>query len=206
MAIIHHTSLTPTKLELLTAWLPSQPWYRGSTPSLAKCGGFRLDDPAGEVGIEVMLVADGPAVYHVPLTYRGAPLAGAGHALLGTAEHGVLGPRWIYDGLQDPVLTAQLLALLRGEAVPQAQSATDTPDPSVTVHLDGIEPVSAAPAFSGTDLAAEPGLTVRIIRAPHPADGDACAAAGARGCVTAGWRTHEGTERRGPLFTVLTRR
>jgi hypothetical protein len=74
MAVIHKTTLTPGKLVLLSAWLPSQPWYPGGPPDLVKCGGFRLDDPTGAVGIEFMLVADssgdGPAVYHVPLTYR----------------------------------------------------------------------------------------------------------------------------------------
>jgi hypothetical protein len=54
MAVIHHTTLTPGKLELLSAWLPSQPWYRdaGRAPELDRAGGFRLDDPAGEVGLE----------------------------------------------------------------------------------------------------------------------------------------------------------
>ena len=48
MAVIHHTTLTPSKLELLSAWLPGQPWYRdaGRAPELARAGGFRLDDPA----------------------------------------------------------------------------------------------------------------------------------------------------------------
>src|SRR5215212_9991047 len=61
VATIHHTTLTPSKLELLARWLPLQPWYRGSrSPALAKGGGFRLDDPGGEVGIEVMIItADG---------------------------------------------------------------------------------------------------------------------------------------------------
>ena len=29
MGIIHRTTLTPGKLELLAGWLPAQPWYRG---------------------------------------------------------------------------------------------------------------------------------------------------------------------------------
>ena len=29
MAVIHRTTLEPTKLELLTTWLPSRPWYHG---------------------------------------------------------------------------------------------------------------------------------------------------------------------------------
>jgi Maltokinase N-terminal cap domain len=52
MAVIHKTSLLPGKLELLAGWMPAQPWYAGTgrEPALAKAGGFRLDDPAGEVG------------------------------------------------------------------------------------------------------------------------------------------------------------
>ncbi len=134
MAVIHQTTLTPGKLELLAAWLPAQPWYAGSEqqPALARAGGFRLDDPDGEVGIEFMVVTDSsgdrPVSYHVPLSYRAAPLDGADDALIGTAEHGVLGERWIYDGPHDPVLASQLLALLQGEAEPQAQRVSDTPD------------------------------------------------------------------------------
>ncbi len=44
---------------------------------------------------------------------------------------------WIYDGVHDPVVMAQLRALLRGESVPQHQSKSDTPDPTVTVHRTG---------------------------------------------------------------------
>ncbi len=29
MAIIHLTTMAPTKLELLTSWLPGRPWYLG---------------------------------------------------------------------------------------------------------------------------------------------------------------------------------
>ena len=150
MALIHRTTLTPTKLELLAAWLPTRPWYVGGTaaPELTRAGGFRLDDPEGEVGIEFMVATDtsGPAPVHylVPLTYRGAPLPDADHALIGTTEHGVLGKRWVYDGCQDPVLITQLLALFEGEAEPQAQSLTDTPDHEVTRSYEGAGPLSAA--------------------------------------------------------------
>lgn len=140
MGTIHRTTMTPSKLELLRRWLPGRPWYAGSgvPPVLTKVGGFRLDDPAGEVGVEFMLVRDdageSPTTYHVPMTYRAQPLPDASAALVGTAEHGVLGPRWVYDGTRDPVLVATLLALVGGDARPQHQSRSDTPDPSVTVR------------------------------------------------------------------------
>ena len=129
--------MVPSKLDLLTAWLPRQAWYTGQPdgPSLAKVGGFRLDDPAGEVGIEFMVVRDDAAgelsAYLVPMTYRGSPLASADPRLIGTSEHGVLGPRWIYDGTQDPVLREQLADLIQGRVGAQAQSQSDTPDATV---------------------------------------------------------------------------
>jgi Maltokinase N-terminal cap domain len=57
MAIIHDTTMTPGKLDLLTAWLPAQPWYLDSPgePELAKAGGFRLDDPQGEVAVRAQV-------------------------------------------------------------------------------------------------------------------------------------------------------
>lgn len=132
MAVIHHTTMQPGKLELLAEWLPEQPWFRG-TGALTRAGGFRLDDPAGEVGIEFMVVLAGAGeAYLVPMTYRGTPLEGAG--LIGTAQHGVLGTRWIYDGEHDPVLRAQLAALLRDEVRAQAQSQSHTLDPTVQVR------------------------------------------------------------------------
>ncbi|HVU92752.1 MAG TPA: hypothetical protein VHC23_10985 [Jatrophihabitans sp.] len=131
MAVIHHTTLVPSKLELLAGWLPTRDWFDSPVDGLERAGGFRLDDPAGEVGVELMIVraADG-AAYFVPMAYRDAPADGS---LVGTTEHGVLGRRWVYDGEHDPVLQAQLAALVRGEAAAQAQSESNTPDPTVLV-------------------------------------------------------------------------
>jgi maltokinase-like protein len=223
MAIIHRTTMSPAKLELLAAWLPAQPWYHGAgrAPELARAGGFRLDDPQGEVGIEFMVVTDGPgsgaAAYLVPMTYRAHALPGADGSLIGTAEHGVLGPRWIYDGAQDPVLAAQLAALIQGEAEPQAQSVSHTPDPTVTVRpvteatltVTGSAVVASGP--HGTDLRIQaagadgaPGgqLTVRIHRALRPGD---TADAALQPCLSAPWRLPDGPPARGVLASARYR-
>jgi len=206
MAIIHSTAtLSPTKLELLASWLPAQPWYlgQGREPELARAGGFRLDDPRGEVGIEFMVVTDGSgervASYLVPMTYRAGALVSADGALIGTAEHGVLGRRWIYDGVHDPVLVAQLVALIQGDAEPQAQGVSDTPDPTVISEpvtsgsLTAIGSAVAASEPSGTVLRVETAgadgvrggrLVVRVSRVLQP-DGAAAPVAPAASAVSA---------------------
>ncbi|MGW3649547.1 maltokinase N-terminal cap-like domain-containing protein [Streptomyces sp. NPDC000878] len=166
MAVIHRTTMSPGKLELLTTWLPTRPWYVGTgrAPELTKVGGFRLDDPEGEVGIEFMVVTDAsgktPRSYHVPLSYRGAPLDGADEALVGTSEHGALGKRWVYDGTHDPVLVAQLISLLQGRTEAQAQSVSDTPDASVISHFTAAD-TSAGTEAEVTSLAVTDGSTAR---------------------------------------------
>ncbi|MEU2022652.1 1,4-alpha-glucan branching protein [Streptomyces sp. NPDC016469] len=209
MAVIHRTTLSPTKLELLTTWLPTRPWYVGPAhPSLVKSGGFRLDDPQGEVGIEFMVVTDTsgaePVPYFVPLTYRGAALEGAEDALVGTTAHGVLGERWVYDGCHDPVLVAQLLALLDGRAEPQAQSVTDTPDPTITHSHTGAAFGLVAPTATdtpeGTDLSV-PGTTLHVNRVLRAA---ADAPEGTAGHISGPWSTPEDVEVRGVFAEVRT--
>ncbi|MFE9612770.1 1,4-alpha-glucan branching protein [Streptomyces sp. NPDC006012] len=196
MAFIHRTTMKPTKLELLTEWLPKQSWYVGDaeTPELLKAGGFRLDDPEGSVGIEFMVVVDAtapeqgrePVAYLVPMAYRGAALGGVpAEALIGTSEHGVLGTRWIYDGVHDPVVMARLSALLRGEAIPQHQSESDTPDPSVVMH-------GTAPGD---------GLDVHVNRVLRPAD----EAPTPYGHLVAGWTWPNGAAGQGVVATVAPR-
>jgi Maltokinase N-terminal cap domain len=228
MAIIHSTTMSPTKLELLATWLPAQPWYldQGREPDLARAGGFRLDDPHGEVGIEFMVVSDGPGervvTYLVPMTYRASALASADGALIGTAEHGVLGRRWIYDGVHDPVLVAQLVALIQGDAEPQAQSMSNTPDPTVT-----SEPVaSGSLTAAGSAVANEPSgtkllvttvgadgvrdgqLVIRVKRILQPDGGAAPVAPLAlapepgQPCLTATWRLPDGTRVRGVMASA----
>ena len=191
MAEIHRTTLTPGKLELLTAWLPSQRWYvgKGRVPRLRSLGGYRLDDPTGEVGIEVLVVADdagaAPVVYQVPLTYRGAPLPGAETALVGTTEHGVLGTRWVYDGPHDPVFAGQLLQLIQGRVEPQAQRPSNTPDPTVHGHAvdDALVTLDSSSVLRGEQSntsvicqvvdaagATAPPVIVKVYRTLHPGE------------------------------------
>ncbi|MFI8998466.1 1,4-alpha-glucan branching protein [Streptomyces sp. NPDC053542] len=215
MALIHHTTLKPTKLELLTDWLPTRPWYRGGpdAPVLEKSGGFRLDDPEGEVGIEFMVATDRKGLertaYLIPLTYRAAPLEGAEHALIGTAEHGVLGKRWAYDGCHDPVLVTELLSLIEGSAPAMAQSITDTPDHEVTrshtgapFGLDGFAP-EPTDDRNGTRLPV-PGGVLHVHRVLIPVDENPPAPRqGALGHVATGWQGPDGTRPRAVLMTLL---
>lgn len=113
MALMYQTTMDPTKLELIAGWLPAQPWFAGDVSALASLGGYRFDDPAGEVGLEGILVTAGDeTVYHVPLSYRGAPLPGGDSYLLGTSAHGVLGTRWISDAAGDPVYRAVMARVM----------------------------------------------------------------------------------------------
>lgn len=99
MAIIYRAELHPTKTEILHDLLESRSW--GEAGELELLGAYRFDDPDGEVGIECHLVRVGETTYHLPLTYRGAPLESAEDALIGTMQHSVLGERFVYDGLGD---------------------------------------------------------------------------------------------------------
>ncbi|MEU3825114.1 1,4-alpha-glucan branching protein [Streptomyces sp. NPDC029080] len=214
MAVIHHTTLKPTKTELLARWLPTRPWYRGGPdPVLERSGGFRLDDPEGEVGIEFLVATDTTdperTAYLVPLTYRGAPLEGAEHALVGTMEHGVLGPRWVYDGCHDPVLVTELLALIEGRARAMAQSVTDTPDHEVSRSYtgspfapDGRVPVPADDA-DGTRLPAPHDAILHVHRVLTPvAENPPPPARGALGQVATGWAGPDGSRPRAVLMTL----
>ena len=144
MALIHQAQISPSKLEMLGAWLPSRPWLDGADVStITLLGAYRFDDPAGEVGTETFLVgtADG-RVLHVPVTYRGAPLDGAEADLISTMEHSVLGTRWVYDGVADPIYQQALAtAILTGADQAPLDVATDNGlkrlDPTTRAHGSG---------------------------------------------------------------------
>jgi hypothetical protein len=143
MALLYQADIRPSKLELLAAWLPGRPWYQGPPePVLERVAACRFDDPAGEVGIETILVraGDGP-VLHAPLTYRGAPLEGGEGSLVGTTEHSVLGKRWVYDACGDPVYAAAVTGTVLG-LVHQAEEFLEVD--GVPVRRDPIMTVSGA--------------------------------------------------------------
>ncbi|MBK0330006.1 hypothetical protein I8D64_01120 [Brachybacterium sp. MASK1Z-5] len=128
MAIIHRAQLTPSKTEILHDLLASRGWLEGE--DLTVIGAYRFDDPAGQVGIECHLVRTGETVYHLPLTYRSAPI----EALDGddesaepvaTMEHSVLGTRFVFDALDDEVALDAFWRALCGE---QQQTELDVYD------------------------------------------------------------------------------
>ena len=151
MATIHQATLTPTKLELLTAWLPGRHWYpEEEVAGLQRVAGCRFDDPEGEVGVELLVVRAGPdgPLVHVPMTYRDAPLEEADFYLIGTAEHSVLGSRWVYDAVGDPVFVEALTVAIRtgGREAPEFVETPDGPkqrDPGMTVRGTGMADTSA---------------------------------------------------------------
>lgn len=169
MALLHHATITPTKKELLDAWLPGQAWAAGLDPAaLSVVGGYRFDDPEGEVGMEgiVLSAADGSFV-HVPLTYRAAPLEGAEEHLVGTTEHSALGTRWVYHAEGDPVWQATATAtVLEGGSGAEEYFVVDgvreTREPLVAVQGSGgdvADAVAVPVHLVGDETAGEATLT-----------------------------------------------
>lgn len=113
MALLHEARLSPRKDEIVGPWLRTRSWWDGESER-APVGSFRLDDPAGEVGMECFLFgsASGSTLF-APVTYRGAPLPHGEAGLLGTMDHSVLGTRYVYDACADPVFVATVLDTIR---------------------------------------------------------------------------------------------
>ncbi len=140
--------------------------------------------------------------------------------MVGTTEHGVLGRRWVYDGISDPVLVAQLVALVHGQALAQMQSVSDTPDPTVhcvpvaTGATVGVKSVVAGNGPQGIRLrvgtVSEDGLSggelvITVNRVLRPDDaglGDGLDDEADRGRLSADWRLPDGTAVRGCLATA----
>lgn len=128
MAVLYQATLVPSKIDLLQAWVPLQPWLGDADAATVEmAGAYRFDDPDGEVGIETHLLrtVDGQ-ILQVPVTYRASPLEGAEPLLIATTQHSVLGKRWVYDACGDPVyLTALATAILSGGTQAELDVVTD---------------------------------------------------------------------------------
>jgi hypothetical protein len=165
MALLHRADLVPSKLELLAGWLPKQPWFVGDQDApLTTVASFRFDDPEGEVGVETLLVraGDGP-VMQVPLTYRNDEVPGADEWFIGTMEHSVLGTRWTYDALGDPVYLGELARVI----------LTGDSQVELWIEIDGVmtlrEP-TARVVGSGSEAAPDvDDVAVEVVRVPGEA-------------------------------------
>jgi hypothetical protein len=180
MATHHPATIVPSKIELLQAWVPHQPWAAGvDTSNLTRLGSYRFDDPDGEVGIEthVLGTADG-GVLQVPLTYRGAPRASAEHSLITTMTHTTLGDRWVYDACHDPVYATALAAAILGggrEADMFMVTNAGLVQEANTTHVQGSgsSPLVDVPGLSasvvshhGTTTRIEADITLVLLRVP----------------------------------------
>lgn len=152
MARVHPEAvIKPGKTELVSTWLLSRPDYTGPAGQRFKrFASYRFDDPAGEVGIESMVVrgeSDG-VLYQVAMTYRAAPLTGG--ELMSMMEHSVLGQRYIYVAESDPVAVEQFTrAILDGgvgaEQIIVGGDHDGVSVPSgMTVRGSGGEPLTGA--------------------------------------------------------------
>jgi hypothetical protein len=147
MALLHEATISPRKDELVGPWLRTRQWWDGETER-APVGSFRLDDPAGEVGMECFLFgsASGSTLF-VPVTYRDAPLQGREASLLGTMEHSVLGTRYVYDACADPVFVATVLDTIRSGGrqadllLKRADGTEVERGPDATAKGDGVSTV-----------------------------------------------------------------
>lgn len=104
MAQIYNAELSPSKNQVLATVLGTD------EADIEKLTSYRFDDPAGQIGMEVHIVRtpDG-SVLQVPLVYRPEPLEDAEEdELITTMEHSVLGTRYVYLGMSDPVFAEAL--------------------------------------------------------------------------------------------------
>lgn len=155
MALLHQAEIRPSKIELVSQWAPSRPWFAGHSEPLSPLAAYRFDDPEGEVGIETVLVqtADG-AVLQIPLTYRGAPLEGGEPWLIGTMQHSFLGDRWVYDGTGDPAYLAAVATAIRtggtqAELLIEIDGVMTTREPTAVVVGGGSESEAVSPPAIG---------------------------------------------------------
>lgn len=181
MALVHHqATATPSKVEIIARWLDAHPW--GGDGDVQMVGGYRFDDPAGQVGVEGLLVIRAGRVLHVPMTYRAAPLEHGEAHLMGTMEHSALGQRWVYEAHGDPVAQQCFVRALAGE---QQQAEVEVWDgdrfvehrePVVRVTLEegaaeGSAEGAAEGAAEGVSVAQVDGVELRMVHVLEPSGG-----------------------------------
>lgn len=118
----------PGFLQMLSNWLPHQPWcpVLPGRSGLTRVGGLRLPVPAGDADPELFLELhifeiadptyseDEPVLISVPLALRSRPSTLAGKAaFIGklTCEDG--GELWVYDGARDRAFLAAIIEMAR---------------------------------------------------------------------------------------------
>lgn len=168
MSILHRATLVPSKLDVIDAWLSRQPWGLG-VGTLERIGTYRFDDPAGEVGIEGFLLGRGDATYHLVVTYRAEPVDGLTE--IGTLHHSVLGPRWVYDGTQDPVAVAVMTEAVLGERAQEklevfdGEARVEVKESEIGVRsvIDGAAPTRGRTLVMPYVVGSEPAGAARLV-------------------------------------------
>lgn len=184
MSIIYDATIEPSKLDILAAWLPSQEWFIPVPDAeLERVASFRFDDPAGQVGMETLLIRHGAWMYQVPLVYRNAPVPELAAFLLTSTEHSVLGTRWVYDATGDPLYVAAIAGAVlaaepqanqvehRGEEripLPATITLTSTGTPGTPVPA--VESVTAH-TVGGVTTVRSGGLSIAVVRSLADDDG-----------------------------------
>ena len=174
MALLHEATISPRKDELVGPWLRTRAWWDGETER-SPVGSFRLDDPAGRVGMECFLFgsASGSTLF-VPVTYRDAPVPGSEADLLGTMEHSVLGTRYVYDACADPVFVATVLEMMRSGGrqadllLRRADGTEVAREPNATATSEGVstvpqhDPSLPVPAMDASDCTKITGIEFEL--------------------------------------------
>lgn len=162
MAIFHVATNVPPKLDIIAKWIVDQPWGPGPGEALELVGSFHVEDPDGEVGMQVHLVQASGEIYQVPLTYRAVWSPQMEAAFMSTMEHSVLGTRFVYDGMGDERFVSVFAGVAacgygqtlgfaqhngRWEAWPETTTIQGHGRVAGRVLVDGFEPIASA----GTD-------------------------------------------------------
>jgi len=107
--------------------------------------------------------------------------------LITTAEHSVLGTRWIYDGEADPVWRSELLRLVRSNGISDPSSKRGVGPAEARGHLLIAGDLAAGPVAIELSRvvtpgrpAEQPGITGLMMGTWHP---DGPGAAAATGCL-----------------------